>query len=372
MSEMAKLLKIFYNESMIFKILKDFNVVNKRVLVRCDFNVPSDSKGNILDDFKIKQTLPTIKYLIGQRAKIILMSHLDPESTGVADSKFTLNKVAEKLAEYLNFPIGKEDDCIGPEIEIESNKLESGRVLLLENLKFHKEETDNNPEFAKELSYLGDLYVNDAFGSCHRAYASVIGVPKLLPNCAGLLLEKEIEALDKVLGKSPSTGSGQAEKPMVAIIGGKKVETKAKFIDNISKAADFVIISGLLAKEIAEKNIKFKYPEKIIAPVGQLDALDINDESVKIFQEKIMQAKTILWNGPFGKFEDKIYAKGTLAIARAIIDSGAFSVVGGGETVEFLNKQGIIDKFSHVSTGGGAMLAYLSGEKLPGLVALGN
>jgi len=160
------------------------------------------------------------------------------------------------------------------------------------------------------------------------------------------------------------------EKPMVAIIGGKKVETKAKFIDNISEVADYVIVSGLIAKEVAEKNIKFKYPEKIIAPIGQLDALDINEESIKLFQEKIMQAKTVLWNGPFGKFEDKKYSKGSLAIAQAIIDSGAFSVVGGGETVEFIGKQGMIDKFSHVSTGGGAMLSYLSGDVLPGIEAL--
>ena len=220
--------------------------------------------------------------------------------------------------------------------------------MLLENLRFHKEETDNNLDFAKKLSYLGDIYVNDAFGVCHRDNASITGVPQFLPHCAGLLLEKEIESLDKVM-KNP-------EKPMVAIVGGKKVETKSKFINNISKVADFVIVSGLIAKEVEEKNIKFKFPEKIIAPAGQLDGLDINEESIKIFQEKILQAKTVLWNGPFGKFEDKKYAKGTLAIANAIIESGAFSVVGGGETVEFLNKQGMIDKFSHVSTGGGAML----------------
>jgi len=176
------------------------------------------------------------------------------------------------------------------------------------------------------------------------------------------LLEKEIATLDKVM-KNP-------EKPMVAIIGGKKVETKSKFIDNISKVADFVIVSGLIAKEVAEKGIGFKFPEKIVVPTGDLGALDINDESIELFQEKIIKAKTILWNGPFGKFEDKEYAKGSLAIAKAIIDSGAFSVVGGGETVEFLTKQGIVDKFSWVSTGGGAMLSYLSGDELPGLTAL--
>ena len=165
-------------------------------------------------------------------------------------------------------------------------------------------------------------------------------------------------------------GPEGAQKPMVAIIGGKKVETKAKFIDNISEVADYVIVSGLIAKEVAEKGIKFKYPEKIITPLGQLDALDISKDSIKLFREKIMQAKTVLWNGPFGKFEERKYAKGSLAIAEAIIESGAFSVVGGGETVEFITKQGMIEKFSHVSTGGGAMLSFLSGDKLPGLEAL--
>lgn len=356
------------------KTLKDYSVINKRILVRCDFNVPLDKKGNILDDFRIKQTLPTIKYLINNKAKIILMSHLSSPSQilqgktwegkpgGKVVPELKLDKVAEKLAEYLKFPIEKEDDCIGPDAETESNKLESGHILLLENLRFHKEEMDNDPEFAKKLSYLGDIYVNDAFGVCHRDQASVTGVPKLLPSCAGLLLEKEIESLDKVIINP--------EKPMVAIVGGTKVETKSKFINNISKVADFVIISGLIAKEVEEKNIKFEFPEKIIVPTGQLDALDINDESIKMFQEKIATAKTILWNGPFGKFEDKEYAKGTLAIAKAIIDSKAYSVVGGGETVEFLNKQGMIDKFSHISTGGGAMLSYLAGDKLPGLEAL--
>ena len=349
-----------------FKTLKDISVSDKRILVRCDFNVPVDEKGNILDDFKIKQTLPTIKYLIDRKAKIILMSHLgEPDGKFVTELK--LDNVAEKLAGYLGLSIEKENDCIGPDAEVESNKLGDGKILLLENLRFHKEETglvDGQPnmEFAKKLSFLGDIYVNDAFGVSHRNHASIAGVPKLLPSCAGLLLEKEIESLDKIM-KNPG-------KPMLAIIGGKKVDTKAKFIDEVSEKADFIIIGGLIAKEVAEKNIKFKYPEKIVSPTGDFGALDINDESIKMFRKKIMQAKTIFWNGPFGKFEDKEYIKGTMAIASAIIESGAFSIVGGGETVEFLDKQGILDKFSHVSTGGGAMFSYLSGEKLPGLMAL--
>lgn len=344
------------------KNLKDFSVTSKRVLVRCDFNVPVDEKGNIQDDYRIKMALPTIKYLIENKAKIILMSHLDPDSTGVVDKKYNLEKVAEKLSEYLKIPIIKSTDCIGAELEGQSNDLEPGNILLLENLRFYKEETENDPAFAKKLSYLGDIYVNDAFSVDHRAHASVAGVPLLLPSCTGLLLEKEIESLDKVM-KNP-------EKPMTVLIGGTKVDTKSKFINKISQVADNIIISGLIAKEVSEKNIKFEYSDKIVIPTGDLAALDITQETIEIFLEKIKGSKTILWNGPFGKFEEKKYAKGTLALAKAVIESEAFSVVGGGETVEFIKKEGILDKFSWVSTGGGAMLSYLAGDSLPGLEAL--
>jgi len=346
-----------------FKTLKDFNLIDKRVLIRCDFNVPIDENGEILDNFRIKKTLPTIKYFIGNKAKIILMSHLGNPG-GKAAPELAMDKVAERISEYLDFPIAKAPDCIGPEVKSAADLLEPGQILLLENLRFHKEETENDPEFAKKLSFLGDIYVNDAFSVCHRNHASVAGIPEFLQGCAGFLLEKEITSLDKII-KNP-------EKPMVAIVGGTKVETKSKFIDKISQIADFVIISGLLKKEITEKNIRFEHADKIIGPSGELGALDINDKSIKMFKERISGAKTILWNGPFGRFEDKEYEKGTLAIANSIIESKAFSVVGGGETVEFLQKKDMIDKFSHVSTGGGAMLAYLAGEKLPGLVALEN
>lgn len=344
------------------KTLEDISFINKRVLVRCDFNVPVDERGKITDDFRIQQALATIKYLLSKKSKVILMSHLDPKSTGVADRRYTLDNVAQKLSDYLNFSVAKETDCIGPEVENSVNSLAAGSVLMLENLRFYKEETEGNEDFAKKLSYLGDVYVNDAFSVCHRNHASVALMPKFLPHCAGALLQKEIESLDKVM-QNP-------EKPMVAIIGGTKVETKTKVIDKISEKADYVIISGLIKKEVDEKNIQFLHPEKIIFPTGKLDDLDINLESIKIFEEKIMQAKTVLWNGPFGKFEEKKYAKGTLAIASAIINSKAYSVAGGGETVEFLRQQGIIEKFSHVSAGGGAMMAYLAGEELPGLKSL--
>lgn len=209
---------------------------------------------------------------------------------------------------------------------------------------------------------MGEIFINDAFSVCHRSHASIVGIPKFLPAGAGFLLEKEIENLDKILNNP--------EKPMVTIIGGKKVGTKSKFINNISKLSDYVIVSGLIEKEVREEGIKFGFPGKIVSPLWALDALDINKETIELFKEKILQAKTILWNGPFGKFEEEEWAKGTLAIAKAIIESRAFSVAGGGETVEFLQKYGLINKFSWVSTGGGAMMAYLSGEKLPGLEAL--
>lgn len=345
-----------------FKTLREANIIGQRVLARCDFNVPLDDRGRIADDFRIQQTIPTIEYLISQRSKIILMSHLDPESTGVADRKYNMEKIAERLSELLDMPIETANDCVGPAIESQTKRLGEGKVLLLENLRFHKEETEPDMQFAKELSYLGDLYVNEAFSVCHRNHASISLLPTLMDGCVGLLLEKEIVNLDKIL-QNP-------EKPMVAIVGGKKVETKSKFIDRISEQADFVIVSGLIKKEIDDKKVALKYPEKIIGPEENLDALDIDENAIKKFREKILGAKTILWNGPFGKFEDKNYLSGTLAIANAIIESGAFSVVGGGETIEFLQKQGIIQKFSHVSTGGGAMLNYLAGDELPGLVAL--
>ena len=343
------------------KNIKDINVAEKRILVRCDFNVPLDGDGNISDDFRIRETLPTIKYLIENKAKIILMSHLG-EPDGKVVPALKLDKVQEKLSELLSFDVKKAEDCIGSEVAELVNNLKPGEVLLLENLRFHKGETENDPEFAKELSKIADIYINEAFSVCHRAHASIVGVPKYLPGFPGFLLEKEIFDLNKIL-ENP-------EKPMLAIIGGKKVETKTKVINKISKVADFVIISGLIKKEAIEKKIEFDFPEKIVGPLDSLGALDIDEESIELFKGKIKNARTVLWNGPFGKTEDKMHMKGTLEIAKAIIESKAYSVVGGGETIEFLTRQGLLSEFSHVCAGGGAMLSYLSGDKLPGLEAL--
>lgn len=343
------------------KVLKNFNFKNKKVLIRCDFNVPLGDQGEILDDFRIKSTLPTIEYLMKESAKIILMSHLGrPEGKAVAELKLTpIQKLLEK---YLNLPVRKSKDCIGKETEELVNKMKTGEVLLLENLRFHKEEEENDDGFARELAKLGDIYINDAFGACHRSHASIAGVPKYLPSGAGLLLEKEMEVLTDLM-KNP-------KKPLLAIIGGAKVETKAELINKISESADFVLIGGLIKKEIEEKKISLNYPQKIIAPFNEADERDIGEKTIKLFKEKILSAKTIFFNGVLGQIEKEEFTKGTEEILKAIIRSGAFSVVGGGEMVEFVNKLGLIEKFNHVSTGGGAMIAFLSGEKLPGIEAL--
>jgi len=346
------------------KTLKEFNFKDKKVLVRCDFNTPLSREGLILDDFRIKETIPTIKHLINKKAKVILMSHLGrPE--GKVVKKFALDKIQKKLSYYLKTSVNKANDCLGKEVEETIKNMKPGEVLLLENLRFYKEEEKNGSGFAKALAKLGDIYINDAFGASHRAHASIVGIPKYLPSGAGLLLEKEISSLERVI-KNP-------KKPLVSIIGGSKVETKVRFINKISKISDFVLIGGLIKNEILEKKIKIDYPKKII---GQLEPLegafkyDIGPKTINLFKDKIKTAKTIFFNGALGWIEKNKFAKGTEDILRAIIKSRAFSVVGGGEMVEFINKLDLSSKFSHVSTGGGAMLAFLSGVKLPGIEAL--
>ncbi len=343
-----------------FKSIRDFNVSGKRILVRCDFDVPL-ANGIILDDFRVKESLSTIAYLLDNKAKVILMGHVARPNGFVIES-LRLTPIQKKLEEYLVIQVKKASDCVGEEVESLVNAMKVGQVLLLENLRFHKEETDNDPEFAKALARLGDLYVNNAFANSHRNHASMTTICKYLPSFTGLTLQKEIEMLGKIM-KNPI-------RPLVAIIGGAKIETKVKFIEEFSAIADFVIVGGLIEKEILEKNIKFTFREKIIAPANNLDALDIDDATIKKFREKILIAKTIFWNGPFGKFEDEQHKKGSLEIAKAIVESGAFSVVGGDETVEFLDREKLVSKFSYVCTGGGAMLSYLAGDILPGLKAL--
>ncbi|MFA5878451.1 MAG: phosphoglycerate kinase [Candidatus Staskawiczbacteria bacterium] len=348
------------------KTIRDFNVKNKRVLVRCDFNVPVDEQGNILDDFKIRQTLPTIQYLQKNKARIILMSHLG-EPEGQAVPSLTMDKVQERLVALLKSPVVKAPDCIGYEIDKYTYGLVPGDIFLLENLRFHKEEKENNSEFAKSLARLGDFYVNDAFGACHRPHASIVGVPQYIEGGIGLLVEKEIQNLEKLL-KYP-------EKPMVAVIGGNKIETKAGVVNKISENADVVLVSTLIKEGIEKTGVALSHPEKIVGPVDDIifegKKLDIGPQSVKLFCKKIKKAKTIFWNGPFGMTEKEEFANGTTKIAKAIAKKWfCFKVVGGGETIEFLTKLGLAKKFNHISTGGGAMLYFLSGEELPGLGVL--
>lgn len=344
-----------------FKTLKDFEVKGKRVLVRCDFNVPLSEEGEILDDFRIRQILPTIKYLMENGAKIILMSHLG-RPNGRAVEELRLTPIQNRLMEYLDISITKAADCIGGEIEKWTRQMQPGEIMLLENLRFHKEEKENDDNFARELAKLGDLYINDAFGVSHRKQASVVGVPKYLPAAAGFLLEKEINVLTNLI-KNP-------EKPLIAIIGGKKVETKLKLIEEISNIADWILIGDLLNAEIEEKNIFFKNVQKIVRPKESGRPKDLASETIKLFKEKIRTAKTVFWNGPLGLIEEEQYQKGTKEIIDAIIESGAFFVLGGGETAEFVHKKGLTEKVNHISTGGGAMLTLLSSKELPGIEAL--
>lgn len=342
------------------KGLEKFNFKNKKVLLRCDFDVPL-SDGVILDDFRIKKSLPTISYLIGKGAKIILIGHLDRPKGKVVES-LRLDSIGERLSEFLGRPVIKAENCLGTEVEKLVENLSSGEILLLENLRFNRGEEENNDDFARSLAKFGEIYINDAFANSHRAHASIVGLPEYLDSGAGLLFSKEIESLSKI--------KDNPKRPLIAIIGGAKVETKTKLIDRIAEKADFVLIGDLIKEEAFKNNIKFRYPEKIVEPVNNMGKKDIGSETIALFKEKISSAKTVFWNGPLGQTEKEEFCFGTEEIAKAIIKSKAFSVAGGGETVEFLNKAGLIDKFSHVSTGGGAMMSFLSGEKLPGIKAL--
>jgi len=311
------------------KTIKDFDVKNKRVLVRCDFNIPLDEKGDITDDFRIKQTIPTIEYLLKNEAKVILMSHL-------AGDKH-LDVIWKRVKKYL--------------------KTKTEEIVFLDNLRLDQREKENNDEFAKELATLGDIYINDAFGVCHRKHTSVVGIPKYLPSGVGFLLEKEVEALSKVL-ENP-------ERPLVAIVGGVKIESKAKVIDKFLQIADYLLVGEKIAENIESKS------NKLYRPIDSNNGFDIGQKTIRIFSEIIKKARTILWAGPLGKFEDPAYEEGTKKVAKIIVKNNqAFKIAGGGDTIFALTKFGLRDKFNHISTGGGAMLQFLSGEELPGLKAL--
>lgn len=388
------------------KTVRDFDVENKKVLVRVDFNVPMDAERNITDDTRIKASLETIKYLVKNKASVILMAHLGRPKGEVVD-KYSLAPVAAQLSNLLDKNVQFADDCIGPDAKNAAEQLEPGDILLLENLRFHKEEEENDLDFAEELASLADLYVNDGFGVSHRAHASVEGVTHFLPSAAGFLLEKELRYLGKAVD-NPA-------RPFAAIIGGAKVSDKIGVIDSLLDKADVILIGGgmantflaaegfhmgnslvekdkiSLAKQLlekAEKNkVKMYLPlDLIMAESFSADAkhvaqtidklnqdymaLDIGPKTAKLFVEALKPMKTIVWNGPMGVFEMDAFCKGTEEVAKAVGMSKGMTIVGGGDSVAAIEKLKLAKKIKHISTGGGASLEYLEGKVLPGVAAL--
>lgn len=328
------------------KSVEEADVAGKRVIVRCDFDVPVKN-GKILDDTRIKDSLPTLKYLLSKGAKLFLISKLGrPKGK---DPSLSLEIIVETLSNYLGKKIIFQKDL---------NERNNGEVILLDNLRFWLEEEEGDGNFGKKLSSFGDLYVNECFATSHRNDASIAQLPKFLPAYAGIQLLKEIKELEIVL-KSPA-------RPLIAIIGGAKLKTKLPAIFNLAKIADKVLVGGKLMFEVERRSL----PENVVVAHDDVQTKDIGEESIELFSESISKAKMVVWSGPMGVFEDDSYMKGTREIAKAVIDSDAYSVIGGGDTISALNKLDLISKIKFVSTGGGAMLEFLAGKTLPGLKAL--
>ena len=386
------------------KTIKDIDVNGKKVLVRCDFNVPQDSEtGEITDNRRIKGALPTIKYLQEHNAKIILCSHLG-RPKGEFKEKYSLKPIAKELSRLLNKEVKMMPDVIGEEVEKQISQMKDGDIILLENVRFYKEEEENNPEFSKKLANLAEIYVNDAFGTAHRAHSSTAGVANYMPAVSGFLIEKEIDFLGKAL-ENP-------ERPFVAILGGAKVSDKIKVIENLMEKVDKILIGGgmaytflkaqginignsicenekiELAKGLLEK-AKLKGVEMVLPidnkiatefsndvevkevmideiPEGYM-GLDIGEKTIQKFAEILKTAKTIIWNGPVGAFEMPKFAKGTYEIAKILANSNATTIIGGGDSAAAVEKAGLADKMTHISTGGGASLEFLEGKLLPGI-----
>lgn len=389
------------------KTIRDINIAGKRVLMRVDFNVPLDKSGKITDDTRIVGALPTIKYAIENKAKVILMSHLG-RPDGQAKPEFSLKPVAADLANKLGKQVTMTSDCVGPEVLKTVNNMKDGDVVLLENLRFHKEEEKNDPGFSKELASLGDVFVNDAFGTCHRAHASTAGITKYIAGVAGFLVEKEVEYFDKLL-KNP-------EKPFVLILGGAKVSDKIGVIENMLPKIDSLLIGGAMAYTFLKSRLKgvgnskveadkielasrifdmardhnvaiFLPTDHVVAQTIDAKArakvnddfvpdgwigLDIGPRTIKKFNSILKEARTICWNGPLGYFEIKKFAKGTAKVAKFISRLKATTVIGGGDTASAVNELRLGNRMSHISTGGGASLEYLEGKELPGIAALQN
>lgn len=388
------------------KTIRQLSVVNKKVFMRVDFNVPLDEQRHIIDDTRIQKTLPTIRYVLEQGGAVILASHLG-RPKGKRLKEFSLQPVAERLSELLQQPVTMAPDCIGEATKELVSKMKPGDIVLLENLRFHAEEEKNDPDFAKQLAALGDIGVNDAFGCCHRAHASVSGIAAFLPMVAGLLLAKEIQFLGETVTNP--------EHPFAAIIGGAKISDKINVIDHLLDKVDVMIIGGgmantfLLAQGYAvgkslvemdkielakkllqkakQKNVHFLLPvdvtvasnfandsEYVVTNLNDIPQtgmiLDIGTRSQAIFAEALKDMKTIIWNGPMGVFEMPHFALGTQAVAKAVADASAVSIVGGGDSLAAINQMGLADAITHISTGGGASLEYLEGKALPGIIAL--
>lgn len=389
------------------KTVKDIVVKDKKVIVRCDFNVPL-SDGRITDDTRIKAALPTVKYLLDQGAAVILMSHLG-RPNGEAKAEFTLKPVADRLAELLGIEIkfAQSDIVVDDSVKAEAAALRGGQLMLLENVRFRKEETKNGAEFAKELASLADIFVNDAFGTAHRAHASTAGIADYLPAVSGFLIEKEVEFLGNAV-ENP-------KRPFVAIMGGAKVGDKISVIKNLLQKVDTLIIGGGMAytfyksmgyeigtsildegsielaaellKEAEAKNVKMLLPidvvcgkefknETEIAVCGRenmpadMMGLDIGPATVKLYKNEIKNAATVVWNGPMGVFEMPNFAKGTYEVAKALAESDAITVIGGGDSAAAVEQFGLASEMTHISTGGGASLEFLEGKELPGIAVL--
>jgi len=344
------------------KFLKDIYFKNKRVLLRVDYNVPLDN-GEIKDDLRIRMTIPTINFILGQsRSKIMLVSHLGrPE--GKFQEEFSLQPVAKRLEELLKKEIKFIKDIKSPEADAEIRNLRDGEIALAENLRFYPEEEKNDEKFAIELCHHFGVFVNDAFSASHRAHASIAQIPRFKPSCAGLLLEKEIAELGKAL--SPM------RRPALAIIGGAKIETKLPVIENLAKNYDAVLVGGKIAVEAKENQITF--PSNVVVAEDFTEGnFDIGPKAIEKYQMAISAASFLVWNGPMGKFEEEKYKAGTKAIYDAVVEADAYKIAGGGETIEFINLEKGSEKFDFVSSGGGAMLEFLSGKILPGIEALEN
>ena len=388
------------------KTIRDIDVSGKKVLVRCDFNVPLDKEtGEITNDLRIVAALPTIKYLLEHNAKVILCSHLG-KPKGEIKPNLSLKPVAERLSECLGFEVKIAKDIVGEDAKNLVNNLEEGKAILLENVRFDAREEENDRDFSRELASLADIYVNDAFGTAHRAHSSTAGVAEFLPGVSGFLIEKEVEMLGDSLNNP--------ERPFVAILGGAKVSDKIKVIENLLEKVDTILIGGGMtftffkamgrnignsiceldridiAKETIrkaeEKNVRLVFPVDTVCgkefdnnteikivdskeiPDGW-QGLDIGPKAVEEFTEILKQAKTVMWNGPLGVFEFSNFAKGTNAIAKALSEIDAKTIVGGGDSAAAIEKGGFMDKITHVSTGGGASLEFLEGKALPGVVA---